>query len=268
MTNFTLDTIQPANAEYKPIKALVYGVPGVGKTVFGSTFERPILLRTEDGARAIADLPTFPEMATSFDDVMNALRSLYANHEYKTLIIDSIDWLEPLVWRYTCQLNGATSIEQIGGGYGKGYVEAEKQWHQILTALESLRMDKDMNVVLLAHSEVKHVEMPGAAAFQRYLVKLHKRGSALIQEWSDVILFAGYKANFSEEVQGFNKTRTIANGNGERVLYTSERPSHLGKNRVGLPDQIYIGHDKSWKSFHSEYNKATDGRYWPDKEDN
>lgn len=264
MTNFTLDTIQPANAEYKPIKALVYGVPGVGKTVFGSTFERPILLRTEDGARAIADLPTFPELATTFDDVMNALRSLYSEHNYKTIVIDSVDWLEPIVFAYTCNWLAVQSIESVG--YGKGYVEADKNWLTILTALERLRMDKGMNIVLLAHSDVKTVEMPGADAYQRYLIKLHKRGSALIQEWCDMILFAGYKANFTKEENGFNKTRTIANGNGERVLFTSERPSHLGKNRVGLPDQIYIGHDKEWKSFHSEYNKATDGRYWPELE--
>ena len=51
--SFTIDSIKPANSHWQPQRILVYSVQGLGKSTFASTFERPIFVRTEDGAAAL-----------------------------------------------------------------------------------------------------------------------------------------------------------------------------------------------------------------------
>ena len=73
--SFTLNAITPANKSWQPQKILVYGVQGLGKSKFGSTFENPIFIRTEDGAAAL-DVPTFPELVTTFAQMEEAILSI------------------------------------------------------------------------------------------------------------------------------------------------------------------------------------------------
>lgn len=88
---------------FPPQKVVIYGVPGVGKTTFAATWPKPILLRTEDGASAL-DVPTFPKVASSISDLRDACNALLQEqHDFKTLILDSLDWTEPIVWRDVCR---------------------------------------------------------------------------------------------------------------------------------------------------------------------
>jgi hypothetical protein len=255
--SFDLNNIQSAAAEWRPQKILLYGVQGLGKTCFGSTFENPVLIRTEDGAGAI-DIPTFPEIKT-FADMEATINSLHGEHEFKTAVLDSLDWLEPIVWAQTCALNGEDSIESFG--YGKGYLEAATQWRYLMGGLDSLRLTKGMTLVLIAHAEIKNYQSPDVEPYDRYQIKLHKRAFGLWQEWADMVLFANYKTHVEKSEIGFDKEVARGAGSGERVIYTEERPAYLAKNRWGLPPEIYIGQDKTWSGFHTALNQATNNRY-------
>jgi len=255
---FSLENIRPANAEWKPQKILLYGVQGLGKTTFGATFERPILIRTEDGAAGI-DIPTFPALITDFYSFYEATQALSGEHQFKTLIIDSLDWMEPIVWAYTCAQHDQENIESFG--YGKGYVHALSYWRQIQGYLDALRFHRGMDIVLIAHSEIKRFESPETESYDRYQIKLHKGAAALWQEWTDMVLFCNYQARIEKEKSGFNKEKARGTGQGERLIYTEERPAFQAKNRWGLPPSIYIGQDKTWSGFHKALNSATEGRY-------
>ena len=257
---FDLGNIVAANATFPAQKILVYGPPGLGKTTLGTTFEKPILLRTEDGAAAL-DVPTFPKLAESMDEVRQAISALCTpDHGFKTLVIDSLDWLEPIVWRETCARLNVPSIESQG--YGKGYVEAESEWRTVISLLDILRT-WGVNVVLIAHSEVKRVEPPDSDPYDRYQIKLHKRAWALWQEWCDMLLFTNYERRMLKTKEGkkAGDDKFRAEGTGERVIYTDERPAFLAKNRWSLPAKIRIGQDKTWAGFHAALNQATAGRY-------
>jgi len=130
-----------------------------------------------------------------------------------------------------------------------------------MSGFESLRAKKGMNVILLAHTEVKRYDPPDSDPYDRYHLKLHKSASALWQEWADIVLFANYKTRIEKTDVGFNKEVRRGKGTGERIIYTEERPAFLAKNRWGLPPEIYIGNDKTWAGFHSALNEATGGRY-------
>ena len=225
-----------------PPRILAYGVAGVGKTTFATGADKPVVVPTEDGLGKI-QVPHFP-LARSFDAVMEALAALYSEpHDYKTVVVDSVDWLEPLVWQRACKDNGWRSIEDPG--YGKGFIAALDLWRQYLDGLNALRDERGMTVIQLAHTDIKRFDSPEHEPYDRYVIKLHARASALLQEHSDIVLFANYRISTVKSEVGFNKKVTRALGSGERVLYTAERPAFLAKNRYGLPDMLPL----DWQAF-------------------
>jgi hypothetical protein len=236
---------------------ICYGVAGVGKTSFGATFERPILLPTEEGASSV-DVDSFP-MVTCFQDIVDVITALHEDHQYKTLILDSLDWTESHVWQATCEANDWPSIEKPG--YGKGYVESDRYWAYIRGGLDSLRANKNMTILLLAHSEVKRVEPPELEAYDRYQMRLHKRAFSMWTEWADAVMFLHYKVHVQKTDQGYGNERVRGVGSGERIIHTTERPAWDAKNRWSLPEEILIGKDRQWKAFHEQLEAATGGKY-------
>ena len=178
------------------------------------------------------------------DDVIGALAALYTEpHDFKTCVIDSVDWLEALIWAKVCRDNGWASIEDAG--YGKGYVAALNLWRQYIDGLNALRDDKGMTVIQIAHTDIKRFDSPEHDPYDRYTIKLHARAAALVQEHSDIVLFANYRISTVKADVGFNKKVSRAVGSGERVIHTTERPAFLAKNRYGLPDTLPL----DWQAF-------------------
>lgn len=220
-----------------PRRTLLYGVHGVGKSTFGAMAEDPIFIQTEDGLTSI-DCQRFP-LATKYSDVIAALGELYTEqHEYRTVVIDSVDWLERLIWADVCQKRGVESIEDIG--YAKGYVFALTDWREILAGLDAVRNDRGMNVVLLAHAQIERFANPETDTYDRYSPRLQKLASAMVQEWCDEVLFATYRIHTKTTNEGFDRKRVQGIGTGERIIRTTERPAHVAKNRLGLPEEFSL----------------------------
>ena len=77
----------------KPPRVFVYGTSGIGKSTFGSQAPKPIFVPTEDGLDEI-DCAKFP-LAATYEEVIAALRT--QPHEFESVVLDSLDWLERLV---------------------------------------------------------------------------------------------------------------------------------------------------------------------------
>jgi hypothetical protein len=233
--------------DQKPPRILIHGVAGVGKTTFAAGAPNPVFIQTEDGLGRIA-AQTFGLLRT-FDEVLEALGSLYTEeHKFQTLVIDSVDWLEPLVWQATAKANGWTSIEQPG--YGKGYVAALDFWRQYIDGINALRDEKGLAIVQIAHTAIKRFDSPEHEPYDRYKIKLHDRAADLLMEHSDVVLFANYRISTVKSDVGFNKKVVRGVSGGDRVIYTQERPAFLAKNRYGLPDSLNL----DWAAFADALN--------------
>jgi hypothetical protein len=244
--NNMLETIQTGR-QPKPPRVLLYGVEGIGKSTFGSQAPKPIFIQTEDGLDEIS-CDRFP-LATTFDQVIAALRTLVnEKHDYETVVIDSLDWLERLVWDKLCQQYAVDSIEKVDGGYARGYMHALSLWREVLDLLNVLR-SRGMVIVLVAHSKVERFEDPESSPYDRYSPRLNKHAAALIKEWCDAVLFATRKMRTQSEDAGFNRKRTVAHAigkdGGERVMRAYGSPSCVAKNRYGIAEELPL----SWSAF-------------------
>lgn len=219
-----------------PPVMLLYGVDGIGKTSLAAEFPDPIYLATE-GERPPSDI----EMATpgtieSFDDLLNIIGELLTvEHDRRTVIIDSADGLEPLVWAATCARLGINSIEEAG--FGKGYVEADTEWNELMSALSALAQ-AGIYVVILAHPEIVRFDSPTTDPYSRYQPKLHKRANALVREKSDVVAFMNYRVSIKEKEVARQTKVAHAEGGKERQIHLNEGAGFNAKNRYSMPDAV------------------------------
>jgi len=223
-----------------PPRCLLYGPAGVGKTTFASTAPAPIFIQTEDGADVVG-AARFP-VAKSYEDVEQAIGTLATEaHDYSTVVVDSLDWLEQLIWRRVCDVHKISSIEDLG--YGKGYVHALDVWRSFLDGLNHLRNNKNMAVIMLAHCHIKRFEDPATEAYDRYEIKLHRKAGDVCMESADLIGFATYRTSTKKIDGGFGRKVTRAVGTGERVLRTSERPAFVAKSRYPISEELPLSWD-------------------------
>jgi hypothetical protein len=216
-----------------PPRFVLYGGHGIGKSTLASQFPRPIFISTEDGLDSL-DVTSFPK-AAHIKDVVESIKTLIKeDHDFKTVVIDSVDWLiEPLIVG-----NVEATHEAKDLAYGKGQMLVAEEFREILQGLDVLRMKRGMNVVLIAHATVVKFEDPRTEPYDRYQPKLPNRCNALLQEWADVIAFAAFKVIIRKSDSGFNKEKTRGVTTGERLLHFVENPAYAAKNRYACPDEI------------------------------
>lgn len=241
-----LSLITDTDAEPRPRRVLLYGSHGIGKSTFAACAPNPIFVRTEDGARDIKGAKTFP-LCKSFAEAWQQVDALKrGEHEFKTLAIDSADWLERLVFRQVCADAGKESISDIGGGFGKGQDKAAELMNLFLDQLSEVNESRNLMVIVLAHAKVERYENPAIGAYDRYTPKLDKRINGVIQEWADEVLFANYKVYVKSDGKHFGEEKKLGIGGTERVIYTTEKPSHMAKNHLGLPEELPLAFSSYW----------------------
>jgi hypothetical protein len=219
----------------RPRLTTLYGVHGIGKTTWASKWPKPLFITWEDGC-ADLDVAAFqPRDLADGWGILAELGSPEFDGDYSTVVIDSADWLEAEIQRNVVERRGKKSLDDFD--FGKGYHEAAEVFSKLLRMLGAVR-DGGMHVVVLAHCEVKGHSPPGQDSYDRYAPKLHKETSAMLQEWSDEVLFAGYETFVRKEDLGFKKERGVAVGGTNRVLHCQESAGYLAKNRLGLPAKM------------------------------
>lgn len=232
----------------KAPKVVLYGTAGVGKTAFAANAPSPVFLCTEEGLGALNVARIEPRegdpLIRSWSEIMESLQALQnEDHDFRTVVVDSLDFMEPLLWEHTAQKHDKEDIEAFG--YGKGYMYAVEEARAFLDALDQLRNTKGMAIVLICHDEVVRHESPDHEAFDRYQLRLQKRLAHKVRDWSDCLLFANYRTHVVTDKGKFNNERSRAIGKGERVLHTEERPAFWAKNRYSLPAELPL----SWQAF-------------------
>jgi hypothetical protein len=222
-----------------PPRICIFGGHGIGKSTIASQFPKPIFISTEDGLASL-DVVSFPR-AETVDDVAQNIRSLVKeDHDFKTVVLDSVDWLvEPLI---TGDIESKHDAKELA--YGKGQMMIAEAFRELLSGFDVLRKKRDMNVVLIAHSSIVRYEDPRSEPYDRYQPKLPNRCNALLQEWVDVLAFAGFRIIVKKSDVGFNNSVTRGITTGERLLHMIENPAYVAKNRYNCPDTVPMVYEK------------------------
>lgn len=219
----------------KAKKVVIYGPEGIGKSTFAAQFPEPIFIDTEGSTNGM-NVARTPK-PTSWEILNSYVRELMTNRQFKTIVIDTIDWAEQLCINSVCARFQKTGIEDFG--YGNGYVYEKEDFGKFLNLLQDI-VDCGINVVLTAHAQIKKFEQPDEmGSYDRWELKLGKKTgsqiSPLVKEWADMVLFANYKT-YAVAVDKDGK-KFKAQG-GDRVMYTTHNPCWDAKNRDGLPPEM------------------------------
>jgi len=236
-----LDHVQTGKVD-RPRVTLIHGLSGVGKTWWGAAHPAPVVVATEDGCGDLEVART--PVATRWDSVLaflNELASPDVEHDYQTVVLDSADHFEGLLYK-------AIHLENFDTSYGKGEIEVARRFKMMMDALISCRA-RGLNVVIIAHSAVSTVTDPFGNSYDRYSPKLSKRNNALVTEMVDEIAYMRQQIFTSEAKVRFG-TKTVARSTGEVALDFGPSPAFVSKKRLeGLPDSV----DREFSSY-SQYN--------------
>lgn len=245
----SLDSITKGTA-LRPPRIVLLGVEKIGKSTFASGANNPIFIpiRQEEGIDAL-DIARFP-VCNTLDDVLQAIGVLCTeDHDYQTAVLDSASALEPVVWDALCNENDVDSIEKVGGGYGKGYIESLGRWRQIMDGLDYLRSEKNMASIIIGHVKVKRFDDPERDSYDQYQFDINEKVANALYRWADFIGFANTKIIVKEEKTGFDKKkRAVDAANGNRFLLTSKTPAHPGGGR-GVYGQLPPELPLDWQAF-------------------
>jgi hypothetical protein len=155
-----------------------------------------------------------------------------------TLVIDSLDHLEPIVWDFTCRKNGWDSIQTPG--YGNGYVEADYEWRKIIKSLLKIRDDKNIAIICIAHDKIKPINDPDAAPYDAHELKMHRGAVGLWKENADLI--------------GLLKNRVVVDqktgkgkGGNSPTLFVRPTAAFTAKTRYKtMPSSFSISLEEGW----------------------
>lgn len=230
-----------------PPRVFIYGGPGIGKSTVAAQAFKPIFLPTEDGLGQIK-CDAFP-LARSYSDVISNLDALLTEeHQYKTVVIDTVDWLETLIHEKVCKDYRVDAIEKADGGYGRGFAYALGYWKEIKDKLQELRDAKRMATIFVSHSTTKEIHDPETGDLTQYIPKINQKAASFLMEWCDAVLYITRHLGAARGEAG-----------GDIVFKTAPSALYYAKNRYGLPGEIPL----NWKALQNYINQL----YKKDKKD-
>lgn len=220
----------------KKVRAVIYGPEGIGKSTMASQFPKPLFIDIEGGTHAldVARVQT-PKSWAALMQMLDGFSLGHAPAGFQTLVIDTADWSEKMLKEAICQEAGVAALGDVA--YGTLYQKLGAKWGKMLDVLALIA--ERMHVVLLAHSQLSHCEIPEeSGSFDRYELKLNQsfkvNTASMTKEWASMVLFLNYEV-IVVETDG----KTKAQG-GRRVCFTTHHACWDAKNRYDLPEKIRL----------------------------
>ncbi len=240
MNNTEIQTTHPTH----PPIILLYGVQGMGKSSLGSEMPNPIFIQTTDGLEGLG-VQAFP-LAKVAQDVRDQLNWLLNNkHDFRTVVIDTVGWLEKLIHAECCaQLN----LEFMTQSSVKSYPLAKQKLFEIKELWDRLNTEKNMFVLLIGHANIEKFEDPTVSSYDRYQVDMNDKCAGMLLQDSDIVAFMNQKIAIREESKEFSKeTIKKASQTSSRYLYFDPRPAFFAKDHnYGMPPELLALPGQSW----------------------
>jgi hypothetical protein len=216
----------------RPVMALLYGQPGIGKSTWASAAPKPIFISTERGLDQLNchRLPS-PKDFKALYEQGEALAN--EEHEYQTIVLDTVDGADLLVQKRVCDEYKCKSIGDPP--YGGGYQRARELWTGLLNKFTE--MNERFNIILIAHSSVKVFTDPSLSApYDTWQLRLQERSSSILYQAVDTILFVNLDTTIQKDSPKARKGKGIVSG--DRLLWTEPGTGYIAKNRFNFPNPM------------------------------
>lgn len=218
-------------AKAKAPKIMLIGVEGVGKSTAGAKMPNPIFICGESGLVGSQFAETAHFTPSTWEEILKFIGELVTEeHQYKTVVIDTLDWIEPLLYNYVCRSAGPQYKNIEDFGFGKGYGIAQQEFRRLIAGLEKVN-EKGMCVMILCHSQQKTVQNPLGDNYDHFEPKTNAKIAGLVKEFCDAILFAHFDIYTRKD-----GNKVMAMGGSERIVETTHSAAWDAKNRYGLPE--------------------------------
>ncbi len=217
----------------------ICGDAGTGKTSLAATFPKPVVIRAEDGVSRISrkiDAPlSFPPLTSSDDLFEQLLALLKEDHDYSTLVIDSVTKLEEIFIREILERDvRAKGINQALGGYGNGPSAVAAMHGRVRKAAGLLNERKNMAIIFIAHADLEDMRLPDTDDYQRYSLRLMKKS---IPHYIDDVDLVGY-VRLSSVLRGDDGDRKKVISDGSREFVCHATAASVSKNGLGITDAL------------------------------
>lgn len=216
-------------------KTLIYGLPGAGKSTLASTMPAPLFLDTE---RGLAYLDVDSVAINSAEELMSVLVEigrLQKGNEcpYKTLVIDSVDWLINFFKRQVTgsgsgrtvadmMQSAALTLNKSQGGYGNGKQVLENYIRDMFIPFLDRLNQLQLHIVMVAHADQKNLLNADGTNTLQMAPKMDLSSMNALVEWVDNIFYLKRE------------------NSGERSLQVAPSDEVVAKNRVGITEEEQI----------------------------
>jgi hypothetical protein len=229
----------------KPARITLYGPPKIGKSTFASEAPNPIFVQTQDAGIDNISVDKFA-IARSWEDILaNIEEVLNGKHEYKTLVLDTLNGTATLASQFVCNtVFGGDWGPKGYAAYGQGITRTVIEIGKLVNLLD-LCHDKGMGVIILAHTGLHAVKNPVEGDFQKYAPDVDRKIWGRLFGWPDVIMRADFLYTVIKSDNPKAKGRAI--GTSTRVLHCSGTAAEDAGTRAGfeLPETLPL----SWQAF-------------------
>ena len=219
----------------RPVIMTLFGEGGTGKTTLAAQFPYPVFIRTEDGTQSIAareDVALFP-VATRAADVTEAIQALCSEeHDFRTLVIDSVTQLDIMLQHEICEASGVESVNQALGGYGAGFAALSRGHRSIREAAGQAASAMGMHVVFIAHAAQETIDPPDLDSYTRHSLRLPRQ---CITHYTDNV-DAVCHVRLVQRLAGDERKRAVSDDRREIVCHA--QLASIAKNRFGITNAL------------------------------
>lgn len=171
---------------------LLYGRAKIGKSTLASKFDNPLFLATESG---LNHLEVFKVNINSWEKFCEACVEIASGkHQFKTIVIDTIDNLVVYCSDYICRQNKVGHPSEMP--HGKGWHLVTSELTRVLAKLSNL----PYGLIMVSHCELIEIETP-SKKYTRWSISIGGKNRNIFLNVADLILFIDSKVTDDKEVR-------------------------------------------------------------------